>query len=172
MSIFKPHIKLDLDGVLFDFEKKAFELFGDKWEEEIRKPEWGRFIEYPNIYEILEPFVDAIRLYEYCVSFTGSKNLVTCLTALPNRARHHFPDAAKHKIESVRKHISPDLRVSFGPFASDKKYHVYHKDDILIDDMQINIDQWNAAGGIGILHTSVYNTIKQLENLKNNCTIS
>lgn len=36
---------------------------------------------------------------------------------------------------------------------------------ILIDDRQKNIDQWEAAGGIGILHTSTPNTIKQLQQL-------
>ena len=36
---------------------------------------------------------------------------------------------------------------------------------ILIDDRQKNIDQWEAAGGIGILHTSAANTIEQLKQL-------
>jgi hypothetical protein len=36
---------------------------------------------------------------------------------------------------------------------------------ILIDDRQKNIDQWEAAGGIGILHTSTPNTIEQLKQL-------
>ena len=37
---------------------------------------------------------------------------------------------------------------------------------ILIDDLQPNIDSWVGAGGIGILHTSVNETIKQLQKLK------
>lgn len=36
---------------------------------------------------------------------------------------------------------------------------------ILIDDREKNIDQWEAAGGIGILHTSAANTIEQLKQL-------
>ena len=36
---------------------------------------------------------------------------------------------------------------------------------ILIDDRQKNIDEWEAAGGIGILHTSTANTIEQLKQL-------
>ena len=36
---------------------------------------------------------------------------------------------------------------------------------ILIDDMKKNIDQWRAAGGIGILHTSAASTIAQLKEL-------
>jgi len=36
---------------------------------------------------------------------------------------------------------------------------------ILIDDRESNIDQWRAAGGIGILHTSAAGTIQQLKKL-------
>ena len=36
---------------------------------------------------------------------------------------------------------------------------------ILIDDMKQTIDEWNAKGGIGILHTSAANTIKELKKL-------
>jgi hypothetical protein len=36
---------------------------------------------------------------------------------------------------------------------------------ILIDDRKDTIDKWNANGGIGILHTSTANTIKQLQDL-------
>ena len=36
---------------------------------------------------------------------------------------------------------------------------------ILIDDRQDTISSWNANGGIGILHTSAANTIKELKKL-------
>ena len=36
---------------------------------------------------------------------------------------------------------------------------------ILIDDLKVTIDEWNAGGGIGILHTSAASTIKQLKEL-------
>jgi hypothetical protein len=36
---------------------------------------------------------------------------------------------------------------------------------ILIDDLAKTIDEWNAKGGIGILHTSAANTIKELKKL-------
>jgi hypothetical protein len=36
---------------------------------------------------------------------------------------------------------------------------------ILIDDMEQTINEWNAAGGIGIHHTSADNTISQLKKL-------
>ena len=36
---------------------------------------------------------------------------------------------------------------------------------ILIDDRVDNIERWNAAGGIGVCHTSAIDTIKQLKQL-------
>jgi hypothetical protein len=39
------------------------------------------------------------------------------------------------------------------------------KNRILIDDRADTITNWNAQGGIGILHTSADNTIKQLKQL-------
>ena len=46
-----------------------------------------------------------------------------------------------------------------------QKQELANPESILIDDRQINIDQWEAAGGIGILHTSTDNTISQLKEL-------
>ena len=36
---------------------------------------------------------------------------------------------------------------------------------ILIDDRKDNIERWEAAGGIGILHTTTENTIACLKKL-------
>jgi len=160
----KPIIYLDMDGVLADFEGWARDTIGSHaiWKAEIDKPNWGRFTEYPNIYEILPIMPDAIELYHGCVDIIGDRNRVQILTALPNRARDAFPDAARHKIEWARKHISPNIRVHFGPFAQDKQYHKQHPDDVLIDDMIRNIDQWNSVGGIGILHTDASSSLDKL----------
>ena len=49
-------------------------------------------------------------------------------------------------------------------YASQKQEYA-SSTSILIDDRQKNIDQWEAAGGIGILHTSTPDTIKQLQQL-------
>ena len=39
------------------------------------------------------------------------------------------------------------------------------ENQILIDDRVDNIEQWKSKGGIGILHTSASDTIKQLKEL-------
>ena len=162
----KPMIFLDLDGVLADFEGWSAEVIGPDWKHEINEvPEWGRYKEYPNLYSVLPPMPGARQFYEECVQFAGDRNQVTLLTALPNKARHHFPDAAIDKIKWARRFIHPQIRVFFGPMAREKRYHCGTPLDVLIDDQQINIDQWNEDGGIGILHTSTESSLKQLRNI-------
>jgi len=39
------------------------------------------------------------------------------------------------------------------------------KPNVLIDDFDKNIREWQAAGGIGILHTDVGKTISELKRL-------
>jgi 5'(3')-deoxyribonucleotidase len=152
---------LDMDGVLADFEKKAIELFGDAWHDELELPHWGRFTEHPNIYDALDPMPDAKELYEGCCEIMGSKDQVQILTALPNRAKFEF--AARDKINWSRRYIDPDVRVVFGPHAQDKQHHVRHQCDVLIDDMIRNVEQWKARGGVGILHLSAKQSLATLE---------
>jgi hypothetical protein len=147
-------IYLDLDGVIFDFERWAESTIGSDWKLEIDSHEWGRFRNYPNLYRDLPLMSDALELYHGCLELVEDRNQVQILTALPSRAGHRFPEAAKDKIEAVHRHLDPNIRVHFGPLAKDKQYHKIHHLDVLIDDMEININQWNEVGGIGILHRS------------------
>jgi hypothetical protein len=57
----------------------------------------------------------------------------------------------------------PDVKLILKSASQKQQYA--SPTSILIDDRQKNIDQWNTAGGIGILHTSAANTIKQLKQL-------
>jgi len=78
---------------------------------------------------------------------------VEILTAIPNLAT--FPDAVLQKQAWLRKHF-PDLaalKFKTGPHSKDKWNHC-EPGDILIDDNEMNIAQWSAAGGIAIHHTS------------------
>ena len=57
----------------------------------------------------------------------------------------------------------PDVKLILRPASQKQQYA--SPTSILIDDREKNIDQWEAAGGIGILHTSTANTIEQLKQL-------
>ena len=62
----------------------------------------------------------------------------------------------------VKKHL-PGIKLILSK-ASDKKNYSdpFH---ILIDDRDSNIDDWRSKGGVGILHTSTSNTIKELKKI-------
>jgi len=49
--------------------------------------------------------------------------------------------------------------------GASKKQNYSGRDRILIDDRPDTIEQWRSKGGIGILHTSAADTIKQLQNI-------
>lgn len=165
----KSIIYLDMDGVLADFEGWAANQVGPDWQEEIQQDTWGKFKDYPNIYSLLPVMDGAKELYEKTVEFVGGDvNRVQILTALPNRAAGAFPDAVKDKIWWAHTYISPHIRVHFGPFAKHKCLHVKHAHDVLIDDMERNIKQWNAAGGIGILHKNTTDSLNALHNAIHN----
>ena len=67
----------------------------------------------------------------------------------------------KNKLKQTRRLNVPDNRVIFVTDGVDKKQES-GPNKILIDDSQKNINSWKSAGGIGILHTSNEDTIKQL----------
>jgi predicted kinase len=72
------------------------------------------------------------------------------------------PSSEKGKLQWIEKHV-PGTPVVFKQ-AKNKK-DLAEPNAILIDDRKDNIQQWIDAGGIGILHTSTDNTIKQLQKL-------
>jgi hypothetical protein len=49
--------------------------------------------------------------------------------------------------------------------SAEKKQNYSKPNKILIDDRPDNVSQWKSKGGVGILHTSAQDTIKQLQNL-------
>ena len=57
----------------------------------------------------------------------------------------------------------PGTTLILSPRANKQDYA--KENSILIDDLKPTIDEWNAKGGIGILHTSAESTIKQLKEL-------
>ena len=72
------------------------------------------------------------------------------LTALPDDGVHPWPWAGMDKVNWVQKYF-PDMPIFFGPYSHQKLYHC-KPGDILIDDRQSNITEWESAGGIGHLY--------------------
>ena len=156
-------IHLDMDGVLADFEGYWFKLTGRRCADYDRKEFWEEAVQYPNIYWELSPMKDSRFLVDNIKDMIKGKDIqIEILTALPSMAE--FPLAAKHKEAWVKKHFSGKWKFKTGPFAVDKQKHA-KPGDILIDDKSRNIDQWIAAGGTGIIHTSAAKTIHILKDI-------
>ena len=75
------------------------------------------------------------------------------------------------KVEWIKKYVDPSVVVNC-TFTGSQKAAYAQKKNVLIDDRPKNIEAWEAAGGIGILHTSAAETIEQLKKLRKKYTYS
>ena len=148
-------IYCDMDGVLADFESGYEELTGIDLKGEFKKGDdfWDPIkVAGVGFWAGLKWMPDGQKLWDYL------KPLDPVLLSAPSREQSSRIGKAvwvKHKIPGTK------LILRYAK----QKQELATPESILIDDRQVNIDQWEAAGGIGILHTSTDNTISQLKEL-------
>lgn len=120
---------------------------------------WRALMEYHErggqIWYDLELMHDALELWEYIKPHTP-----TVLTATGRT----IESASDQKRRWVADMLCPYTEVLFVEKARQKARHS-GPNKVLIDDKQKAISPWIEAGGIGILHTSAKDTIRQLEEL-------
>lgn len=161
------HFSWIFDGVMFDFEKHALEVTGFTMDEvnvskEAKRKFWGAINAHikagHKFFEELELMDDAPVLWEYLLN--------TGLTLHICSATGNTTNAEGEKRAAVRRH--------FGDKYADEAHLVRHSQDkaqyatpttILIDDRLKSINPWVEAGGIGILHISAVDTIRQLKEM-------
>ena len=148
-------IYCDMDGVLADFESGYEELTGIDLRGEFKKGDdfWDPIkAAGVGFWAGLKWMPDGQELWDYLKPYKPD------LLSAPSReqssriGKHVW---VKHKIPGTK------LILRYAK----QKQELATPESILIDDRQVNIDQWEAAGGIGILHTSTANTIQQLQKL-------
>jgi len=72
----------------------------------------------------------------------------------------------KGKIDWIKRELGNDVE-----YIIDRNKEKYADNkSILVDDMKGNIDRWEKAGGIGLLHKSTNDTIKELDKYERNNT--
>ncbi len=154
---------LDMDGVVADFDEYAARTLGVPPSQGVYPDEvWYKLASNSRLYRdlIKTPYAD--QLVDECrdLALTKEYNLLF-LTAVPkgNDVAWAFYD----KVMWANLHF-PDIPVHFGPFSKDKWQHC-QPGDILIDDRQSNIDEWQSANGIAIHHTTIEKTLFALSNL-------
>lgn len=157
-------IYLDMDGVLANMKLGVFHALQRSFEElaPTSPGRWAIISELaPDLYVSLPAMRDANLLVDTVTLLCEQHRAgLGVLTALPKYG--NLPNCALHKVIWLGNHW-PHLVDGFniGPLSEDKWKHAA-PGDVLIDDSPMNIDQWNAAGGYGILHTTATDTLQKL----------
>jgi phosphoglycolate phosphatase-like HAD superfamily hydrolase len=152
---------VDLDGVLVDFSKQMERIGFIEKEVETDKKAKARFWHAVGrlghrgepFWGVMDPMVDAFELWDY-IKHRNPEIL---------SATGHVGNAEVEKHAWVKRHLG-DV-VTHLVLKSPDKAQFAMPHHILIDDRQKSIDPWIAAGGIGILHISANDTIRQLKEL-------
>ncbi len=146
---------VDLDGVLTDFDKSLSDLLG--------KPikGHGQFGNDPKIWKAID---------EAGTYFWKSMDWLPDGKELWNAVKKYDPtilsSPSRHITSKEGKKMWIDENISGTPLILDSKKEKYAKEGyVLIDDRKKNINKWENAGGVGILHKDTGSTIAQLEKL-------
>ena len=154
-----PQIYCDMDGVLADFENGIKNMIGGKFSDK-------RWDELPDDFFLqLEPMKDAKQLWDFIGKYDPF-----ILTAIPRSERGPISKrAADDKSRWMKRWFGvsadkmyPVVRKHKANFAMDGRDH---RPNLLIDDHLGNVQEFKKARGIGVLHTSASNTIKELKEI-------
>ena len=156
-------IYLDMDGVIANFEKRYIELFnespGSSRDRKEFSNNWTKFIEGKN-FETLDWWPGGPEL----ITYLGKNRLeVEILSSSGGNKYHDLVVEQKKKwIETFNLPETWKINIVAG---RKKKAEFATPDSILIDDTLDVIEAFNKAGGIGIHHKDVGNTIMLLDIL-------
>lgn len=147
-------IYCDLDGVLVDFDKGYKDLTGKSPKEVNNDTEFWEPISKAgaSFWIRLKWMPDGHTLWDYISKYHP------ILLSAPSRE-----ESSKIGKRVWKKNNLPNAKMILTPAKFKQKYSGENR--ILIDDRVDNIEQWRDRGGIGILHTSAADTIKQLKEL-------
>ncbi|HHW59650.1 MAG: hypothetical protein WBL11_06490 [Bacteroidales bacterium] len=150
----------DLDGVLTDFDGRFFELFGKYPNEFIDTYGYSSF--WASFTRQAEDFWSGIKWKndgKKLWQFIRPYNPIILSSVPPSMAKI----ATKYKEKWIRDELGLDIEYYIT--SRKEKQNYSDQGSILIDDMKKNIDEWLLRGGIGILHISAENTIKELKKI-------
>ncbi len=155
-------IYIDLDGVLADFNSKVREITGKYPSELTTKELWKQLQLVDNFYYSLDIIKGSEEFLDHI--WRNSTVLVEILTALPSPSKK-LRTSSNDKIMWVYDKLDPYIITNCVSNWRMKTYFCRNDDDILIDDQEKNIVNWQEAGGIGILHDNFEDTIQKLKEL-------
>lgn len=167
-------IKVDMDGVLCDFDKRFRDLNREHLSSDEYEHKYGDKSIWPIIDSAGEAYwtempwmPDGQELWNYIAKYnptilsapsknsTSKSGKVKWLEKHIKLPNYQVQTKAKHGWDGTSKIIlnSDKWRYATGPM------------DLLIDDTRKKVDAWRHAGGTAILHTSTADTIQELQKL-------
>jgi 5'(3')-deoxyribonucleotidase len=151
-------IYCDMDGVIVDFVKGYKELTGVDTKHYVNStPQFWQPVDEqgPAFWASLDWTSDGRQLWDYIKKHKPS------ILSSPSRSQ----TSRVGKQAWVKTYIPRTQYKDLLLYPRHEKQLFAGENRILIDDLAKTIDEWNAKGGIGILHTSTASTIKQLKEL-------
>ena len=162
-------ILLDMDGVLSDFHKRYRELFHIETEKIRARGEkdddnWNQFVEGKN-FETLDWYPGGKELLKFVLSLDIPIEILSS-----SGGRSHHEEVKQQKKVWLKQH-NIDFKANIVP-GRHLKADYAKSDVILIDDTTDVIEDFNHAGGIGILHKDTTETIKIVQSVLDDTYIS
>jgi hypothetical protein len=149
-------IFVDMDGVLADFNKRYMELFDVPASDRTNFEQNFRTLIDEGHFATLNTLEGFYTLKNYLDSLPIEK----CILSSTGRKEKHMDVSTQKMIWLADKDVS--WAKIFVPGKHLKKQYA-NSNSILIDDTESVINDWNEAGGIGILHKNAKTTIETLK---------
>jgi hypothetical protein len=152
LKVEQRKIYIDMDGVPVDFDSHFEALHGVHPKVVGEENFWKVFdTKRDGFFRDCPPYDGHLGFLDFILEVADVFDYgVEMLTALPRRSTH--PTALQEKQEWMHINGWGHIKMNAGPYAIDKQKW-YKPGDILIDDKDLNIQQWNAKGGTAIHHT-------------------
>ena len=153
-----PEIYCDLDEVLVDFMRGANAAVGGDFVKMDKDERWNKVNQTKGFWANLGWKPNAKRLHDFIIRYNPH-----VLSAYPDRD----PNARNGKMKWLKKNTGFKRGNIHLVLRAQKKDYATTDDkpNVLIDDYDKNIREWEAKGGIGIHHTDVGKTISELKRL-------
>lgn len=154
-----PYFNLDMDGVSADFDTHYLEEFGHSHKSVPDDVMWNNIDSRPDFFATIPLLTDAYILLDRVAPYDHG-----WLTACP---KHDFLRVSQLKREWNHVHnlMKPNTGFIPSPGGRNKPAFLQHFGAVLIDDFDRNVKAWREAGGIGILHRNIEETMEQLDRI-------
>ena len=153
-----PEIYCDLDEVLVDFMRGANAAVGGDFVKMDKDERWNKVNQTKGFWANLGWKPNAKRLHSFIIKY--NPHVLSAYTGRDPTSKVGKMKWLKKNANFKRGNIHLVLRSQKKDFATTDE-----KPNILIDDYDKNIREWEAKGGIGIHHTDVGKTISELKRL-------